>query len=111
MSKDWKDRLGMVYSTNSEYNYEYDKDDEPETLIPKNQKLNVFTDNKKRNGKIVTVITGFVGKENDLKELSKILKTKCGVGGSVKDSEIIIQGNFKDKITEILINLDYMITK
>jgi len=107
MAKDWKDRLGTVYSTNSDFDYEYDDIEEEETLAPKEQKLKVTLDSKKRKGKTVTLVSGFIGTEDDLKDLAKILKTKCGVGGSVKDYEIIIQGKFKDKVIEILKSLDY----
>ncbi|NPA44105.1 MAG: translation initiation factor [Chlorobi bacterium] len=107
MAKDWKERLGTVYSTNSDFEYEYDEFEEEETLAPEEQKLKVTLDNKKRKGKTVTLITGFVGREDDLKDLAKILKTKCGVGGTTKDNEIIIQGKFKDRIIEVLKSLGY----
>lgn len=109
MAKDWKDRLGMVYSTNPDYDYNYDEENEEDTLAPKDQKLVVLLDKKNRKGKTVTIIKGFVGKTDDLKELAKLLKTKCGVGGSVKENEIIIQGQFKEKVIEILKNLDYSV--
>jgi len=91
---------GFVFSTNN--NFDFDKKEIPETLEPNKQYLEALFSNKGRGGKTVTVITGFVGAEDDLKKLGKILKTKCGVGGSVKDNEIIIQGNYRDKIMEIL---------
>ena len=91
---------GFVFSTSD--SFELDKKEINETLEPNKQYLEALFSNKGRGGKTVTVITGFVGKENDLKALGKILKTKCGVGGSVKDNEIIIQGNYRDKIMEIL---------
>ena len=91
---------GFVFSTND--NFELNKKENQETLEPKEQYLEAVFSNKGRGGKTVTVITGFVGAEDDLKKLGKILKTKCGVGGSVKDNEIIIQGNYRDKIMEIL---------
>jgi translation initiation factor 1 len=102
MANDWKDRLGVVFSTNPNFGYEHDRDDEQETLPPNKQDLRVTLDKKQRNGKSVTLITGFFGKEDDLKELGKLLKTKCGVGGSVKDGEILIQGDFRAKILEIV---------
>ena len=111
MAKDWKDRLGMVYSTNTEFEFEYDRKEEQETLEPKQQNLKVSFDKKGRKGKVVTLITGFVGTENDLKELGKLLKTKCGVGGSAKDSEILIQGDFRDKIMDILTKAGYKVKK
>ena len=97
-NSDWKDRLNVVYSTNPDYNYEMDDDEEQVTLEPSQQNLRVQLDRKNRGGKVVTLITGFVGTENDLKDLGKLLKTKCGVGGSAKDGEIIVQGDFKQKI-------------
>lgn len=96
-NSDWKDRLNVVYSTNPDYNYEMDDDEEQVTLEPPQQNLRVQLDRKNRGGKVVTLITGFVGTENDLKDLGKLLKTKCGVGGSAKDGEMIIQGDFKQK--------------
>ena len=95
-----EDLGGFVFSTNT--NFEYEKEEETETLAPKNQFLEAHFSNKGRGGKTVTVITGFEGSEDDLKSLAKLLKTKCGVGGSIKDNEIIIQGNYRDKIMEIL---------
>ena len=101
-TNDWKKRLGTVYSTNPNFNYETENDNEQDTLENAKQLLIVFTDNKQRKGKIVTLVTGYVGKLEDLEMLAKMLKTKCGVGGSVKDGEIIIQGDFKQKIKELL---------
>ena len=102
MAKDWKDRLGVVYSTNPEFGYNKDQEEEQETLAPQQQALKVFLDKKQRKGKMVTLITGFVGANEDLKTLAKMLKTKCGVGGTTKDGEIIIQGNFRDKVLDLL---------
>ena len=110
-NKDWKDRLNVVYSTNPDYNYEMDDDEEQVTLDPGQQNLRVQLDRKNRGGKVVTLITGFVGTDNDLKELGKLLKTKCGVGGSAKDGEIIVQGEFKQKIMELLQKEGYTKTK
>jgi translation initiation factor 1 len=111
MSKDWKERLGMVYSTNPDYNYQYNREEEAETLEPSKQQLKVCRDRKQRKGKTVTLITGFVGKEPDLESLGKKLKTKCGVGGSVKNGEIIIQGDFVDRIADMLVNDGYKVKK
>lgn len=110
-NSDWKDRLNVVYSTNPDYNYEMDDDEEQVTLEPPQQNLRVQLDRKNRGGKVVTLITGFVGTENDLKDLGKLLKTKCGVGGSAKDGEMIIQGDFKQKIVELLKKEGYTQTK
>lgn len=97
-----KGRINIVYSTNPDYNYEYAQEAGPETLPPEKQNLKVLLDTKQRAGKTVTLIQGFVGSEEDLKELAKLLKNKCGVGGTVKDGQILIQGAFKDKILSIL---------
>ena len=97
----------MVYSTNPDFQFEEEEVIEQETLAPKDQKLIVAIDRKGRGGKQVTVVTGFVGKNDDLEALGKTLKTKCGVGGSVKDGEILIQGDQRDKITAILTGLGY----
>jgi translation initiation factor 1 len=97
-----KKRIDVVYSTNPDFDYDYDGDEDLETLPPGDQHLKVIIDRKQRKGKEVTLITGFVGLEDDLKELGKTLKQKCGVGGSVKDGEIIIQGNQRDKVIDYL---------
>ena len=110
MENDWKERLGMVYSTNSDFEYEYENtEEEKNTLEPQKQNLKVFLDKKARKGKIVTIIEGFIGTEDDLKELGKYLKTKCGVGGSAKNSQIIIQGNLKEKIANLLKEKQYKV--
>ncbi len=110
-NNDWKARLNVVYSTNPDYQYENEEIEEAETLPKNQQKLRVSMEKKGRGGKTVTLIKGFVGTESDLKELGKILKTKCGVGGSVKDEEIIIQGDFKQRIIELLKAEGYTQTK
>ncbi|MFB6317571.1 translation initiation factor [Saccharicrinis sp. FJH54] len=111
MSEDWKKRLGMVYSTNPDFNYNEDEENTEETPENGKQNLKVFRDSKKRKGKTVTLITGYVGHEDDLKELGKLLKTKCGVGGTVKYGEILIQGDFRDKIFDILKSEGYKVKK
>ena len=101
-NNDWKDRLNIVYSTNPDFGYETDETSEEETLDKKQQKLRVAMEKKGRGGKTVTLIRGFVGSESDLKDLGKLVKTKCGVGGSVKDGEIIVQGDFKQRVIDLL---------
>jgi translation initiation factor 1 len=109
--ENFKNRSGIVYSTSSEFEYKFDSVEEEDTLAPQQQELKVMLDKKARGGKKVTLVTGYTGKTGDLEALGKVLKTKCGVGGSVKDREIIIQGDFRDKIVEILIGLKYKVKK
>lgn len=111
MANDWKDRLGTVYSTNPDFQYETSADENIETLAPGKQDLRVQLDKKQRNGKKATLITGFVGKEEDLKTLAKLLKTRCGVGGSAKDGEILIQGDFCNKVIDILKSENYKVKR
>lgn len=111
MSNDWKDRLNVVYSTNPDFKYETAKEEEETTLPPQQQKLRVSLDRKNRGGKTVTLVTGFVGSEEDLKSLGKLLKSSCGVGGTAKDGEIIIQGDFKQRVLDLLIAKGYTQTK
>ena len=102
-----KNRINVVYSTNPDYHYETEQENEDQTLAPRQQNLRVLLDKKQRKGKAVTLITGFIGAEEDLKDLGKIIKTKCGVGGTVKEGEIMIQGDFRSKALEILFQLGY----
>lgn len=104
---DWKKRLGVVYSTNADFAYEEAAEEEVETLAPERQKLTVTIDRRNRGGKQVTLVSGFVGREDDLKELGKTLKVKCGVGGSAKDGEITVQGDLRDKVVAILQSMGY----
>ena len=110
-NNDWKDRLNVVYSTNPNFQYETGNTEEAETLSPNQQKLRVQLDRKNRGCKVVTLVTGFVGTDDDLKELGRMLKSKCGVGGSAKDGEIIVQGDFKQKVIELLKKEGYTQTK
>ena len=109
--KNGKDRINIVYSTDPGFNYEYNDDDVGETLAPGKQNLRIMLDKKNRGGKTATLITGFAGNDEDLKDLGKELKSKCGTGGSVKDGEIIIQGDFREKIFNILIEMGFKVKK
>ena len=112
MGNDWKDRLGMVYSTDPTYEYATASGaEEPETLDPSKQRLRVALDRRNRGGKQVTVVSDFVGSDDDLKELGKMLKQRCGVGGSAKEGQIIVQGDFRDKIVQILTDAGYKARK
>lgn len=101
----------IVYSTNPDFSFEFEEEASAETLPPSAQRLYVSHDRKQRGGKEVTLVEGFVGAEDDLKELGKILKNKCGVGGSVKDGVVLIQGAFRDKIYTILEAEGYQVKK
>lgn len=104
---DWKKRLGVVFSTNPDFQYEQQVEEEPHTLEPGKQNLIVSIDRKGRAGKQVTLVTGFVGTSDDLSELGRVLKVKCGVGGSAKDGEITIQGDFRDRVVTLLKDMGY----
>lgn len=107
MKNDQSRRQGVVYSTNSDFAYQTNEPAEATTLPPPQQQLRVQLDKKQRGGKKVTLITGFVGRDEDLQTLGKLLKTKCGVGGSAKDGEIVVQGDFRAKVLEILLKEGY----
>ena len=99
---DWKKRLNIVYSTNPDYHYTEETTSEEETHPKEKQPLRISLDKRNRKGKAVTLITGFVSTDSDLQELGKLLKTKCGVGGSAKEGEIIVQGDHRQKVLDIL---------
>jgi translation initiation factor 1 len=101
-NNDWKKRDGMVYSTSDEFEFQTSSSEDEETLAPNQQNLKVMLDKKARAGKKVTLIEGFIGNEIELALLGKLLKNKCGVGGSAKDGEILIQGDHRDKVVQIL---------
>lgn len=108
---DWKERLGMVYSTNPDFQYQTTEEPEVETPAPAQQQLRVWLDRKQRAGKAVTLVKGFVGREADLQALGKLLKSRCGVGGSVKEGEILIQGDHRDRVVELLLQAGYKAKK
>ena len=108
---DWKDRLGILYSTNPDFHYETNEVVEAETLPKEKQVLRIALDKQGRGGKTVTLITGFQGTAADLAALGKELKVKCGVGGSAKEGEIILQGDFRQKALELLLKAGYAKSK
>lgn len=102
MDNDWKKRLGMVYSTNPDFQFESGEQEERETIAPQQQQLYVSLDKKNRKGKKVTLVEGFTGTADDLRSLARELKSRCGVGGSVGDNNILIQGDFRDRVITLL---------
>ena len=100
----------VVYSTNPDFEFEDDQE-EMETLPPEKQELKVYLDRKNRGGKTATLVKGFIGNSEDLNDLGKLLKAACGVGGSVKEGEIIIQGEKRDKVMEVLIKKGYKVKR
>jgi len=106
-----KKKVNVVYSTNPDFDFDFNEEEENETLNPKEQLLYVSIDRKSRAGKEVTLVEGFIGATDDLKDLAKILKSKCGVGGAVKDGNILIQGAFKDKVFDLLVKEGYSAKK
>ena len=107
MAKKKKGRINVVYSTDKDFEYSDEEYPSQETLLPQEQNLKVFLDRKGRAGKTVTLIKGFRGSEDELEILGKKLKTQCGTGGAIKDGDILIQGNFRDKIMDILLQEGY----
>ena len=110
-NNDWKSRLGTVYSTNPDFEYATDSERQEPTVPASKQNLRVSLDKRNRGGKKVTLIADFRGSDDDLKELGKTLRQKCGVGGSAKDGEIILQGDFRDKAVELLLQMGYRARK
>ena len=108
---DWKKREGVVYSTDSDFSFQQAPSAELETIPASKQNLKVFLDKSGRAGKQVTVVSGFVGTTTDLESLTKVLKTKCGAGGSAKAEEILIQGDVRDKLVQILSHLGYKVRR
>lgn len=106
-NNDWKSRLGVVYSTNPDFQYTTAAQEEAQTLPPGKQRLIVGIDRRNRGGKQVTLVSGFVGSADDLKELGRALKTRLGVGGGAKDGEITVQGDFRDKVVALLQEMGY----
>ena len=111
MINDWKDRLGVVYSTSADFDYQTNEPEETETLAPAEQVLRVRIEKKGRGGKTATLVSGFVGTSADLADLGRTLKSKCGVGGSVKDGEILVQGDFRERVVSLLRTMGYTGTK
>lgn len=101
-------KVGVVYSTNPDFEYQHE-DHEEETLPPEEQVLYVSIDKHQRKGKVVTLVNGFTGHSDDLSDLAKMLKSKCGTGGSAKEGEIIIQGEFREKVTQLLTKEGYTV--
>ena len=110
-NNDWKDRLGIVYSTKVDFQYETDEVEELETLPIEQQKLRVKVEKAGRKGKTVTLVTGFIGTDEDLKLLAKQMKTRLSIGGSSKGGEIIIQGDVKQRVIQLLLEIGYKNTK
>lgn len=110
MSNDWKERLGVVFSTNPDYKYQTEHQPETESLAPERQNLRVWLDRLK-GGRVATVVRGYVGSDEELATLGKELKKSCGVGGTTKDGEIIIQGDHRDRVIELLTKSGYRCKK
>lgn len=109
--KNKNNRVNVVYSTDPDFDYDHEQEEQQDTLPPGEQDLRVMLDKKQRKGKAVTLIEGFVGTDDDMKDLGKMLKSKCGVGGTAKNGEILIQGDFRDKVLELLKDAGYKAKK
>ena len=110
MSKKNKNKIDVVYSTNPNFQFNYEEEDQAETLAPGQQDLRIFLD-RLGGGKMVSRVTGFIGKIEDLESLGKLLKQKCGVGGSVKEGDVLIQGDHRDKLLNLLQKEGYKVKK
>ncbi|MCD6067340.1 MAG: translation initiation factor [Bacteroidetes bacterium] len=110
MSKKEKNKKDVVYSTNPDFKFEYEEENDAETPEPNQQQLKVYLD-RLGGGKMLSRVNGFIGKTEDLEALGKMLKQKCGVGGTVKDGEILIQGDHRDKIVDLLVKAGYKAKK
>jgi len=110
-NNDWKDRFDIVYSTRVDFQYSYAEKEETVAPAKEKQLLRIALDKRNRGGKKVTLVTGFIGSDEDLQELGKLLKMKCGVGGSVKEREILIQGDFRARLLDILHREGYIKTR
>ena len=106
-NNDWKKRDGIVFSTADSFDYQFGEEETANSLPTSQQKLRILLDKKSRAGKQVTLVEGFIGSEEDLKDLAKLLKNKCGVGGSAKEGEILIQGDHREKVLQVLIQAGY----
>lgn len=110
-TNDWKSRLGVVFSTDSNFSFQTEEENVSETLPKNRQRLRVSIEKSGRGGKTVTVVKGFVGTTDDLKALGRLLKTRCGVGGTVKNGVAEIQGQYRERVIEILRSEGYTDTK
>lgn len=111
MENDWKKRLGTVYSTNPDFQYDTGEQDETEPPAPGHQQLYVSLDKKQRRGKKVTLVNGFIGSKDDLQNLARELKSSCGTGGSAGDGQILIQGDFRDRVIQLLQEKGYKVKR
>ena len=111
MDNDWKKRLGMVYSTNPDFQFESGDQKKAQQLAPDQQRLYVSLDKKNRKGKKVTLVKGFQGSPEEVRSLAKELKIRCGVGGSVVDNDILIQGDFRDRVVTLLHDRGFKVTR